>query len=39
MSTKDFEDLLTNELPKLNETLKAKGQPEIDAATGQGSGE
>ncbi|HXA08965.1 MAG TPA: hypothetical protein VNW28_03220, partial [Chthoniobacterales bacterium] len=26
---KDFDGLLTNELPKLNETLKAKGQPEI----------
>ncbi|MDQ3200498.1 MAG: sialidase, partial [Verrucomicrobiota bacterium] len=26
---KNFEQLLTNELPKLNETLKAKGQPEI----------
>ena len=26
---KDFDNLLTNELPKLNETLKAKGQPEI----------
>ncbi|MEP6975690.1 MAG: sialidase, partial [Spartobacteria bacterium] len=27
--SKNFENLLTNELPKLNETLKAKGQPEI----------
>src|SRR6202030_3413118 len=26
---KDFDGLLTNELPKLNDTLKAKGQPEI----------
>ena len=26
----DFEKLLTNELPKLNETLKAKGQPAIE---------
>jgi predicted DNA binding protein len=25
----DFEKLLTNELPKLNEQLKAKGQPEV----------
>ena len=28
---KEFENLLTNELPKLNETLKAKGQPEVMA--------
>jgi hypothetical protein len=28
-AAKDFEQLLTNELPKLNETLRAKGQPEI----------
>jgi hypothetical protein len=28
-TTKDFEQLLTNELPKLNETLKEKGQPEL----------
>ena len=27
--SKEFDNLLTNELPKLNETLKAKGQPEI----------
>ncbi|MEO5753335.1 MAG: sialidase [Chthoniobacterales bacterium] len=27
---KNFEQLLTNELPKVNETLKAKGQPEIN---------
>lgn len=26
---KEFEALVTNELPKLNETLKSKGQPEI----------
>ena len=28
-ATKEFEALVTNELPKLNETLKAQGQPEI----------
>ena len=28
-SAKDFDKLLTEELPKLNETLKAKSQPEI----------
>src|SRR5205085_9810864 len=28
-AAQDFEKLLTNELPKLNETLKAKGQPAI----------
>ncbi len=27
--SKEFDNLLTNELPKLNETLKAKGQPEV----------
>ncbi|MBA3609696.1 MAG: hypothetical protein H0W43_14520, partial [Chthoniobacterales bacterium] len=26
---KEFENLLANELPKLNEQLKTKGQPEI----------
>jgi photosystem II stability/assembly factor-like uncharacterized protein len=30
-ATADFEKLVSNELPKLNETLKAKGQPPIDA--------
>ncbi len=30
-ANKDFEQLLANELPKLNEELKAKGQPAIDA--------
>jgi photosystem II stability/assembly factor-like uncharacterized protein len=30
-ATRDFEALLTNDLPKLNETLKAKGQPAIEA--------
>jgi hypothetical protein len=29
-AAKEFEDLLTNELPKLNEQLKAKGQPAIE---------
>jgi photosystem II stability/assembly factor-like uncharacterized protein len=29
--TGDFEKLLTNDLPKLNETLKAKGQSELEA--------
>ena len=29
-ATKDFDNLLTNELPKLNEQLKAKGQPAIE---------
>ena len=29
-AAKDFENLLTNELPKLNETLKGKGQPAIE---------
>ncbi len=29
-ATKDFEGLLTNELPKLNDQLKAKGQPAIE---------
>ncbi|MGI8433091.1 MAG: hypothetical protein ACR2MW_12470 [Chthoniobacterales bacterium] len=29
-ATKDFENLLTNDLPKLNEQLKAKGQPAIE---------
>ncbi|HEX4665468.1 MAG TPA: hypothetical protein VH207_02620 [Chthoniobacterales bacterium] len=29
-ATKEFENLLTNELPKLNEQLKAKGQPTIE---------
>ncbi|MEO5719774.1 MAG: sialidase [Chthoniobacterales bacterium] len=28
---KDFDNLVTNELPKLNEQLKAKGRPEIAA--------
>jgi hypothetical protein len=28
---KDFENLVTNELPKLNETLKGKNQPAIEA--------
>ena len=28
-ATKDFEQLLANDLPKLNEQLKSKGQPEI----------
>ena len=28
-AAKDFEGLLTTELPKLNDALKAKGQPEI----------
>ena len=30
-ANKDFAQLLTNDLPKLNEELKAKGQPIIDA--------
>lgn len=29
-AAKEFEDLLKNELPKLNEQLKAKGQPAIE---------
>ena len=29
-AVKDFEGLLTNELPKLNDQLKAKGQPAIE---------
>ena len=29
-AVKDFEGLLTNELPKLNDQLKAKGQPSIE---------
>ncbi len=29
-ASKDFESLLSDELPKLNETLKAKGQPAIE---------
>src|SRR5260370_16446607 len=29
-AAKDFEGLLTNELPKLNAHLKAKGQPAVD---------
>ena len=36
---KDFEDLLTNELPKLNDQLKAKGQPAIAAASGESCSE
>jgi hypothetical protein len=29
-ATKDFESLLSNDWPKLNETLKSKGQPAIE---------
>ena len=35
-ANKGFAQLLSNDLPKLNEELKAKGQPGIDAAAGEG---
>ncbi len=33
--TKEFQQLIANDLPKLNDALKAKGQPAIDAAAGK----